>query len=214
MPAVIETVDLTRRFGRLDAVEGLNLQVPAGSLFAFLGRTAPERRRRSSAHEHHSAASGKASVLGIDSRHLGPRSSRIGYVSENQELPDWMTVGSSSHTAGPSTRRGTTSLCRKLPRDLDLTSLCPCGDFARHAGEGGAARVARVPAAAPRARRAVQRPRPVVRDELIRALLELTGEHNCTSCFVARHRRGRAARRLDCVHRQGGALSSPTPFRI
>src|SRR5260370_393488 len=39
------------------------------------------------------ADQGRAEVLGIDSRKLAGRDfSRIGYVSENQELPLWMTV--------------------------------------------------------------------------------------------------------------------------
>jgi ABC-2 type transport system ATP-binding protein len=38
--------------------------------------------------------SGRSEVLDADSRRLGPRHfAQIGYVSENQELPDWMTVG-------------------------------------------------------------------------------------------------------------------------
>jgi ABC-2 type transport system ATP-binding protein len=37
--------------------------------------------------------SGRAEILGIDSRRLaGHDFTRIGYVSENQEMPDWMTV--------------------------------------------------------------------------------------------------------------------------
>ena len=35
---------------------------------------------------------GSATVLGTPARALGPSEwQRIGYVSENQELPDWMT---------------------------------------------------------------------------------------------------------------------------
>jgi ABC-2 type transport system ATP-binding protein len=33
----IETNRLTRRYGRLDAVDGLDLRVPAGSIFALIG---------------------------------------------------------------------------------------------------------------------------------------------------------------------------------
>jgi len=33
----IETHDLTRSFGSKSAVRGLNLQVPAGSIYGFLG---------------------------------------------------------------------------------------------------------------------------------------------------------------------------------
>ena len=43
MTSAIETFDLTRRFRRNEAVNGLNLKVPAGSIFALLG---PERGRK------------------------------------------------------------------------------------------------------------------------------------------------------------------------
>ena len=39
------------------------------------------------------ASSGHAEVLGHDSRRLSPQDfAQIGYVSENQELPEWMTL--------------------------------------------------------------------------------------------------------------------------
>ncbi len=39
-------------------------------------------------------SSGSATILGRDTTHLtGADFTRIGYASENQELPDWMTVG-------------------------------------------------------------------------------------------------------------------------
>ena len=34
---IIETTELTRRFGSLTAVDNLNLKVPKGSIFGFLG---------------------------------------------------------------------------------------------------------------------------------------------------------------------------------
>ena len=37
-PFVIETVDLRKRYDVVEALQGLNLQVPAGSIFGFLGR--------------------------------------------------------------------------------------------------------------------------------------------------------------------------------
>jgi ABC-2 type transport system ATP-binding protein len=41
----------------------------------------------------HRPTCGRAEVFGRDSRRLSPRDlAQIGYVSENQELPDWMTV--------------------------------------------------------------------------------------------------------------------------
>jgi ABC-2 type transport system ATP-binding protein len=42
----------------------------------------------------HQPSSGSAEALGVDSRKLSPGEfQQIGYVSENQEMPDWMTVG-------------------------------------------------------------------------------------------------------------------------
>ena len=37
MTHAIETHGLTRRFGRLDAVQGLDMVVPEGSVFALIG---------------------------------------------------------------------------------------------------------------------------------------------------------------------------------
>ena len=37
-PFVIETVELRKRYDQIEALRGLNLQVPAGSIFGFLGR--------------------------------------------------------------------------------------------------------------------------------------------------------------------------------
>src|SRR5438045_6720218 len=36
-PFVIETVELRKRYEGVEALRGLNLQVPAGSIFGFLG---------------------------------------------------------------------------------------------------------------------------------------------------------------------------------
>ena len=36
---------------------------------------------------------GSSTVLGVDSQRLSPKEfAQIGYVSENQEMPDWMTI--------------------------------------------------------------------------------------------------------------------------
>src|SRR5471030_1151164 len=91
---IIETKNLTRRFGRTEAVHGLDLTVPAGSVCALLGpngagKTTTIRILMNLL----PPTSGKALVLGVDSTRLGPRErTQIGYVSENQSLPLWMTV--------------------------------------------------------------------------------------------------------------------------
>ena len=127
--------------------------------------------------------SGKALVLGTDSRRIGPRElARIGYVSENQELPDWMTLEQLISYVRPFYPTWDDALCRKLQRDLDLTSRLPLQSFSR----GMRMKAALLVSLAYRPELVVlDEPfsglDPLARDELIRALLELTGEHNWTT---------------------------------
>jgi ABC-2 type transport system ATP-binding protein len=90
----IETSGLTRRYGRLDVVESLDLRVPAGSVFALVGPNgAGKTTTIKMLMNLVSPTRGSASVVGVDSRRLTWRElQRIGYVSENQQLPDWMTT--------------------------------------------------------------------------------------------------------------------------
>ena len=37
-PFIIETADLRKNYGEVEAVRGLSLQVPVGSIYGFLGR--------------------------------------------------------------------------------------------------------------------------------------------------------------------------------
>jgi ABC-type multidrug transport system ATPase subunit len=46
MAGVIETRGLRKRYRRVDALRGLDLEVPEGSICGFLVRTAPGRRPR------------------------------------------------------------------------------------------------------------------------------------------------------------------------
>jgi ABC-2 type transport system ATP-binding protein len=92
--AIIETHQLTRRYGRTEAVHELNLLVPAGSICALLGPNgAGKTTTLKLLMNLLPPTSGSARVLGVDTRRLGERErAQIGYVSENQQLPLWMTV--------------------------------------------------------------------------------------------------------------------------
>ena len=91
---IIETQNLTRRFGRMEAVHELSLAVPVGSVFALLGPNgAGKTTTLKLLMNLLSPTAGSARILGVDSRKLGERElAQIGYVSENQQLPLWMTV--------------------------------------------------------------------------------------------------------------------------
>jgi len=91
---IIETDRLTRRFRATEAVHALTLAVPTGSVFALLG---PNGAGKTTTLKMLAnlllPTAGSARVLGVDSRKLGERElAQLGYVSEDQRLPDWMTV--------------------------------------------------------------------------------------------------------------------------
>ena len=93
--AMIRTEDLTKRYRRNQALHGVTLEVPAGSVFALVG---PNGAGKSTAIKTVmniiQPSAGRAEILGVDSRSLGaPQLAQIGYVSENQRLPEWMKVG-------------------------------------------------------------------------------------------------------------------------
>jgi ABC-2 type transport system ATP-binding protein len=95
-PFVIETVELTKHFEGVEAIRGLNLQVPAGSIFGFLGRngagkTSTIKVLLGMAH----ATSGVAMVFGLPATtqdHSVDIRRRCGFVSEEKDLYDFMTV--------------------------------------------------------------------------------------------------------------------------
>jgi ABC-2 type transport system ATP-binding protein len=91
---IIETQKLTRRFGTTEALHELTLAVPAGSVFALLGPNgAGKTTTLKLLMNLLEPTGGAARVLGVDSRRLGERDlAQVGYVSENQQLPLWMTV--------------------------------------------------------------------------------------------------------------------------
>jgi ABC-2 type transport system ATP-binding protein len=189
MTSAIETVDLTRRFGKLEAVESLNLQVPVGSIFALVGPNGAGKTTTIKLLMNLVRPTrGKASVLGADSRRLGPPDfERIGYVSENQLLLDWMTPDQLLDYVRPFYPTWDEALCRKLQMDLGLTPRAPLRTLSR----GARMKAALLASLAYRPELLVlDEPftglDALVRDELIRALLELPGEHPWT-VFISSH---------------------------
>jgi ABC-2 type transport system ATP-binding protein len=91
----IETHALAKGYNKTQALHPLTLAVPRGAVFALVGhngagKTTLIKLLMNMIHP----SSGTATVLGKNITHLtGADFTRIGYASENQELPDWMTVG-------------------------------------------------------------------------------------------------------------------------
>jgi ABC-2 type transport system ATP-binding protein len=94
MTAAIETQQLTRRFRSTAALSDVTLQVPAGATYALVGANGAGKTTLIKLLMNIlPASSGQATVLGVDSTQVaGTVFERIAYVSENQELPESMTV--------------------------------------------------------------------------------------------------------------------------
>jgi ABC-2 type transport system ATP-binding protein len=91
---VIHTRGLTRYFGNTAGVYELNLDVPRGGVFAFLGRNGSGKsttiRMLLGLLE---PTRGEGEILGCDIRRLTPEiRARIGYLTEEHQVYGWMSV--------------------------------------------------------------------------------------------------------------------------
>jgi ABC-2 type transport system ATP-binding protein len=92
---VVEIRNLTRRFGPVTALEEVSLSVPRGSVFGLVGVNAAGK---TTLLKHVlgllRAEAGSVRVFGLDpvAEPVGVLS-RIGYLAEENDLPDWMRVG-------------------------------------------------------------------------------------------------------------------------
>jgi ABC-2 type transport system ATP-binding protein len=145
-------------------------------------------------------SAGDAQVLGVDSRRLGPAELQmIGYVSENQEIPQWMTVAELLAYCRPFYPAWDDALCRKLIADFDLPVNVKIGRMSR----GMKVKAALVSALAYRPRLLVlDEPfsglDPVVREDLIHGVLERAGEGQW-SVFLSSHDLDEVERLVDDV---------------
>jgi ABC-2 type transport system ATP-binding protein len=189
MKNAIETQTLTRRFGKTNAVDGLTLAVPEGSIYAFLGPNgAGKTTTIKMLLNIMEPTSGSATILGSDSKRIGPREFRkIGYVSENQKLPEWMTVRELIDYCRPMYPDWDEAFCGKLQKEFDL----PPERKLRNLSRGMKMKAALLVSLAYRPSLLIlDEPftglDPLVRDEFIRGILELSEEGNWT-VFISSH---------------------------
>ena len=95
-PLAIETVDLRKRFEGIEALRGLNLGVPRGSIFGFLGRNGAGKTTTIKLLLGMARpTAGQARVFGLSADDATASVSiraRTGFVDENKALYDYMTV--------------------------------------------------------------------------------------------------------------------------
>ena len=92
--AVIEVENLAKRYGEIEAVRDVTLQVEEGEVFALLG---PNGAGKSTTVEilegHRARSSGRVSVLGVDPETAGREfRDRIGIVLQSSGIEDELTV--------------------------------------------------------------------------------------------------------------------------
>ena len=94
-PALVDVHRLTRRFGTKTALEEVSLAVPRGGVFGLIGGNGAGK---TTLIKHLlgllKAQSGTVQVFGLDpvQNPVGTLG-RIGYLSEDRDLPNWMRVG-------------------------------------------------------------------------------------------------------------------------
>lgn len=92
---MVRADNLWKKYGKHEAIQGLSFSVPEGSAFALIGANGAGKTTTIKMLMNILQPSrGTATLLGVDSRKLSARElSRIGYVSENQQMPLALTVG-------------------------------------------------------------------------------------------------------------------------
>ncbi|MCB1672809.1 MAG: ABC transporter ATP-binding protein [Gammaproteobacteria bacterium] len=119
---IINTHGLGKRYGKVEVLRDINLQVPEGSAFALVGTNGAGKTTTMRILVNIlQPGSGSASVLGIDSRRLKPADfNYIGYVSENQVLPERLTIAQYFDYLRPLYQNWDRGLETSLRRKLDL----------------------------------------------------------------------------------------------
>ena len=178
MSAAISAMKLSKSFGKTRVLDELNLDIPEASIFGLVG---PNGAGKTTAIKILMnilrPTSGTCHVLGVDSRKLGPTNlASIGYVSENQELPGWMTVEYLMKYLKPFYPTWDDSLATELLRQFEL----PPKRKIRHLSRGMWMKAALASSLAYRPRLLVMDEPfsgldPLVREDLIQGLLENAG---------------------------------------
>lgn len=189
MNSIIEIQNLRKKFRRTQAVDGLNLALPEGSVTAFLGPNGAGKTTTIKCMMNiHTPDAGTIRVLGCDSRKLGPEAFRqIGYISENQQMPGWMTVAQLIDYCRPMYPKWDDAFAQKLLKEFDLPPKTKISNLSR----GMRMKASLLSSLAYRPRLVVlDEPfsglDALVRDEFIRGLLELT-EDEGWSVFISSH---------------------------
>jgi ABC-2 type transport system ATP-binding protein len=130
---VVEIRDLTRRFGRRAALDGVSLALPRGSVLGLVGVNGSGK---TTIIKHIlgllEAQSGSVRVFGLDPvREPVAVLSRLGYLSEDCDLPNWMTVGELLRYTGSFHKNWDMDYARGLCQQFALDLSARVGSLSR-----------------------------------------------------------------------------------
>ena len=131
--SAIEARGVTQRFGGVQALTDVSLEVPEGAVYALLGPNGAGKTtllhillglRR--------ATAGDVSLLGTDVHRLtASQRAHIGYVAEGQRLPEWMTLDQLETYLAPLYEGWDGSLARGLRQQFGLDGTRPLRTYSR-----------------------------------------------------------------------------------
>ncbi len=183
MNYVVETQGVIKRYGPNTVLNGIQLQIPQGSIFALLGPNGAGKTTTIKVLLNLiKAEQGTATILGIDSKKLGPAEfEKIGYVSEDQDILEWMTTAQFMNYCRSLYSTWDEEFAQSLMRKFDLPLNKKIGDLSR----GMKRKAALISAVAFRPQLLVlDEPftalDPLIREEFINAILETTEGENWT----------------------------------
>jgi ABC-2 type transport system ATP-binding protein len=179
----IEAKNLWKQYYRHDALEGVSFRVQSGTIYGLLGPNGAGKTTTIQILMNLiTPSAGHAEVLGRQASRLGWRDfRRIGYVSENQRLPEEMSVGELLDYLKPYYPTWDDTLCQELLKQLEL----PAGRKVRHLSRGMKMKAALAASLAFRPELLVlDEPfsglDPVVREDFTRGLLGTVADSNGT----------------------------------
>ena len=126
----IQSIGLAKQFGAVQALAGLDLRVPRGTVFGFLGPNGSGKTTALSILAGLASPSGgSAQIMGFDVQKEGTAvRQRIGFLRQDPRFYTWMTGRETLHFVGRFFHLGGATLARRADELLELVDLQGAAD--------------------------------------------------------------------------------------